>query len=255
MVRVLLPTHAEPALYRVARVTFQACLHLIFPEALRTGRAGIAPFRGKGGLGNDVPRVPLLVSGEAEARAQKSELALRCLHCTSPLPLPVTEFSPRGFPYKPLVLTSFKHLFHLLCKWLFLLKREQGPWSQLLSIVLFRDKLRLQENAFPVPAPKGLSVCLPACPGHSLSVSSAGWEPLGAWKLPSLWQQDNVFCPTSLSARGGRKGPLCWASSFKDCSLTGLSEAGSGLAPAQWGWPWTTTAWSSRWSHVGRLPS
>lgn len=70
----------------------------------------------------------------------------------------------------------------------------------------------------PSTGPQG-SACLPACPDHSLLVSSAGCQPPGAWKLLSLKQQDTVFCPMILQPSGGRKGPLSSPSFFKDCSV------------------------------------
>lgn len=94
MTRVQPPAQAEPAPYTVSQVTSQA----VDPP----GTPG-------GGWSRHCPisrqaRVLRLFKEGAKVRAQRSEPVLRCLRCTGPRPLPVTEFSARGFEHEPLVL-------------------------------------------------------------------------------------------------------------------------------------------------------
>ena len=124
------------------------------------------------------------------------------------------------------------------------------PWSQFLSIVLFGDELWLPRVDRSVCLP----ACRPVCPHCSLSVSSAGCEPLGAWTLPSAGQSVLSHVPLT---EGGRKGLQSWPPSFRDGSLTLPPGAGAEAARMSSGSVGgrlrTIRARSSPWSQLWML--
>lgn len=95
MTRVQPPAQAEPAPYTVSQVTSQA---VDPPGTTGGGWSRHRPISWRA-------RVLRLFKEGAKVRAQRSEPVLRCLRYTGPRPLPVTEFSTRGFEHEPLVLT------------------------------------------------------------------------------------------------------------------------------------------------------
>lgn len=118
----------------------------------------------KGGLGGMPPRVPRQMRGIRGWR-RVSELSRAVAR---PPPWPGTEFCPRGFAP-----AFHRDLPECLSR----------PASHSVSGLFSSSGTSLAPGKpCPSSGSENLCVCPPACPDHSLSVSSAGCEPPGAWK-------------------------------------------------------------------------